>query len=210
MSATLAAPARRRIQPIPTTQLVPSDGSSLATLDRRIQVALQNVRDEVDSLLESPFVPTEEMLELVDEGMRQVRASIASYQASAAVVEREATANRSEQSRRLQPVRIERDASTAVLYRRYASRLGGEVRYLYRCPLADPATGVCVPDEAPHSFGPCARPKVHSHIERWHLPRDPLDEFRHADTFWFHEGAQQTRQRAHQRLHALTRRAGNL
>ena len=172
---------KRRIAPIPIAiapAVVP-----LETLDRSIQVSMKSVRDDVDGMLasqlygrssqsktvNSQFIVNEEQLVALEEGVRRIRQGVKRYNDAAEIVEREAANERKRLADNLKPIMIERNEGTAAIYRDRKSALGGDVRYLYRCPLADPRTGVCVAGSSKRPFHPAMSKNVCQHIKSIHL-----------------------------------------
>ena len=188
--------AKRRIvvTPVATT---PDQPAPLSTLDRHIQQALQSLRDDVDGLLTNLFVPEEHALEELEMGVRRLRGCVARYHVAAEASDRAVTAERERLVAQLQPVKIERSAANARIYRKHSAAMGGQQRYLFMCPMAEPSTGVCKHPPVPRAFKPCTRHKVQLHINRFHLPDDPLREHRFDDAFW-DEGGDAQRAWVHQ------------
>lgn len=204
--------AKRRITPIalatapppttppvvaPATAATPATattttGVPLETLDRYIQQSLHVLRDEVDGLLANSFVPDDSMLGELEAGVRRVRGCVDRYNSAAVANERAAATERARLAGELKPVKIERTEATKAIYERRAAALSGDTRYLYRCPLADPETGICTGGNASRPCKPTVRKDVASHIARWHMPNDPLRAQRRSDAWWA-EGATEAR-----------------
>ena len=117
-------------------------------------------------------------------GVRRVRACVARYNVAAETSEREAATERARLQAELQPVKIERTPATVRIYTKHSAAMGGARRFLFMCPKADPSTGVCKHPPVTRAFHPCTRSKVQQHVERFHLPDDPLREHRFDDAFW--------------------------
>ena len=183
----VAAPAALPAAPLP-----------LETLDRYIQESLRGLRDDVDGLLANSFVPDKRTLDELEAGVKRVRGCVDRYNTAAELAERAAAAERERLAAELQPLKIQRTEATKQIYARRAAALSGETnRFLYRCPLADPATGVCKGGNASRPCQPSVRKDIVAHIKRWHMP-DPLREQRRSDAWWA-EGATQARAKATRR-----------
>ena len=155
----------------------------LATLDRYIQQSLQGLRDDADWLLANSFVPDAGALDELEAGVKRIRGCVDRYNAAAVAAERAAAAERERLVAELKPVKIERTHATKPIYAAHAAKMGGQCRYLYKCPCAD-ALGVCAKGSASRPFHPSARNHVIAHIERWHMGSDPLRAFRYDDAWW--------------------------
>jgi hypothetical protein len=153
-----------------------------------VRGALEQLQAATDALASSPFVPAAGDLSLVEESLKEVRASVCKARADAADATRVAAAERARLAATLAPVRIDRTAQTAPVYAANRRVLANEKRYLYRCPLAGP-DGVCKPAGARRPFRPAARRNVQSHIESWHLGKDKLRVWRRRSDDWWAEGA---------------------
>ena len=92
----------------------------------------------------------------------------------------------------LSPIKIER-AAAKELYRKYAAATNGGQHRLYRCPFADPDTGVCNKGIHGRPSTPAAKQRIQQHIERYHLPPDPVREYdKVVNTVWPRSGARAT------------------
>jgi hypothetical protein len=178
-----APSATRRIVATPVAATA-DQPAPLSTLDRHIQQALQSLRDDVDGLLVSLFAPEEHELEQLEMGVQRIRGCVARYNAADEASKRTAVAERERLGAELQPAKIERTAANARIYRKHSAAIGGERRFLFMCPKAEPSTGVCKHPPVPRAFKPCTRVKVQQHINRFHMPDDPLREYRFDDAFW--------------------------
>ena len=189
--ALAAAPAATSAAPAPTPQAATA---RLPALERAIQQNLTTMRNELGAMINAPFVPPEEALDDLDAGLCRVRACVRQYHETAAVAEREAATERERLAAELKPVKIERTEATKAIYDAHKAKMGGQCRYLYKCPRAD-ALGLCAHGSASRPFRPSARNHVLAHIERFHLGNDPLRTQRRSDAWWA-EGADQTRANA--------------
>ena len=161
----------------------------LETLDKYIQQSLQALRDDVDGLLANSFVPDKGTLDELEAGVKRVRGCVDRYNAAAEASERAAAAERERLAAELVPVRIERTEATKAIYARRAAALSGDTnRFLYRCPLSGPDDGSLQRPNARRPCQPSARKDIVAHVQRWHMPDDPLRAHRRSDAFWA-EGA---------------------
>ena len=180
------------------TAAAPSaSGVPLATLDRRIQQSLQALRDDANGLLANSFVPDAGALDELEAGVQGIRGCVDRYNAAAAAAERAAAAARERLAAALKPVKIERTQATKPIYAAHAAKMGGQRRFLYKCPCAD-AVGVCAKGSASRPLRPSARKHVIAHIERWHMGSDPLRTYRRSDAWW-DEGADRARAKPRRR-----------
>ena len=204
VAPTVAAAPTAAAAPAPAVAAAPAASAPTVAapvavpLNDRIRSVLTELRDDLDALLTSPFAPQTRDVDGLDANVCALRAAIQRAEADAAAAKRAAEAERARLARELQPVRIERNQATKPLYRKYASATSNETRFLYRCPLADEATGVCTHGNPSRPATPAARSRILRHIANQHLGKDKLREHRRSDAFWS-EGAEETRARARNR-----------
>ena len=100
-------------------------------------------------------------------GGRQLRRAVEAYQAKAKADQDAVAAAEAQRRRDLVPVRLDPTADQA-LYRKYRAQLADGNSKLYRCPLANPATGECnvVAGATSH---PGKKATIAKHIARNHV-----------------------------------------
>lgn len=153
------------------------------SLNDPIRDLLAELRDDAGSMLSSPFAPEARDLATLDACVRGLRAAVNKARHDAAVAKRTAAAERARLIEELKPVKIERTQATKPIYAAHTAKMGGQCRYLYKCPCAD-ALGVCAKGSASRPFHPSARNHVVAHIKRWHVGSDPLRTYRRNDAWW--------------------------